>query len=396
MPRLLLTLVLLGLTLGHPGAALAQAPTPPPAPRLTAVSPGRVALKDALVARFDGLAPWLAANPSEARRLVLFLDGRELSDVEARWGPENELAFTLTRGAESRNAWAALLGRPALTPRAVRVQAGVKGAPPFPGVATIALDTLNGGYLAVAAAAFGILLVFFVMIARTSDLLREGSIPPAAGDRRPFSLGRTQMAVWFFVVVASFVFIWIVTGSHDPLTASVLALVGLSAGTALSAAVIDANKDAAVENKGAALEAERQRIETELAALRTSKTELERSIATAPAGVDTAPLRERLVRGEAEIAARLQRRPQIDDELRAVAQTVQPLTSQGFWRDVLSDQNGVSFHRFQIAVWTIVLTVIFAYTVYDTLGMPDFDAKLLGLMGISSGTYLGFKFPEVK
>jgi hypothetical protein len=26
--------------------------------------------------------------------------------------------------------------------------------------------------------------------------------------------------------------------------------------------------------------------------------------------------------------------------------------------------------------------------------MPEFDASLLTLMGISSGTYLGFKFPE--
>jgi hypothetical protein len=28
------------------------------------------------------------------------------------------------------------------------------------------------------------------------------------------------------------------------------------------------------------------------------------------------------------------------------------------------------------------------------LVMPDFDTTLLGLMGISSGTYIGFKFPE--
>jgi hypothetical protein len=66
----------------------------------------------------------------------------------------------------------------------------------------------------------------------------------------------------------------------------------------------------------------------------------------------------------------------------------------GFWNDLLSDENGVSFHRFQIIVWTLVLTVIFVYRVMVHLTMPDFDAQLLGLMGISSGTYLGFKFPE--
>lgn len=54
----------------------------------------------------------------------------------------------------------------------------------------------------------------------------------------------------------------------------------------------------------------------------------------------------------------------------------------------------VSFHRFQIIVWTIVLGVVFINAVHHELAMPDFDATLLGLMGLSSGTYIGFKFPE--
>jgi hypothetical protein len=48
----------------------------------------------------------------------------------------------------------------------------------------------------------------------------------------------------------------------------------------------------------------------------------------------------------------------------------------------------------QMAVWTVVLVVVFVYAVKDNVLMPEFDATLLGLMGISSGTYVGFKFPE--
>jgi len=51
-------------------------------------------------------------------------------------------------------------------------------------------------------------------------------------------------------------------------------------------------------------------------------------------------------------------------------------------------------HRFQIVVWTLVFTVIFVARVFVHLAMPDFDSQLLALMGISSGTYIGFKFPE--
>ena len=47
-----------------------------------------------------------------------------------------------------------------------------------------------------------------------------------------------------------------------------------------------------------------------------------------------------------------------------------------------------------MVVWTIVLGVIFAWSVYRNMTMPEFDASLLTLMGISSGTYVGFKFPE--
>ena len=45
-------------------------------------------------------------------------------------------------------------------------------------------------------------------------------------------------------------------------------------------------------------------------------------------------------------------------------------------------------------VWTLVLGIIFIASVYNNLSMPEFSSTLLGLMGISSGTYLGFKVPE--
>ena len=71
-----------------------------------------------------------------------------------------------------------------------------------------------------------------------------------------------------------------------------------------------------------------------------------------------------------------------------------PGISEGFLRDTLSDGDGFSLHRFQIMAWTVALGVIFIATAYNNLSMPEFSPTLLGLMGISSGTYLGFKMPE--
>src|SRR5208337_3446603 len=66
----------------------------------------------------------------------------------------------------------------------------------------------------------------------------------------------------------------------------------------------------------------------------------------------------------------------------------------GWFRDIISDGTGVSFQRFQVVLWTLILGVVFAYNVANTCSMPEFENTLLVLTGISNGLYLGFKIPE--
>ena len=68
--------------------------------------------------------------------------------------------------------------------------------------------------------------------------------------------------------------------------------------------------------------------------------------------------------------------------------------SLGWLTDVLSDSEGIDFHRFQMLVWTFVLGIVFVTKVWRDLAMPEFDTTLLGLMGLSAGTYVGLKIPE--
>lgn len=65
-----------------------------------------------------------------------------------------------------------------------------------------------------------------------------------------------------------------------------------------------------------------------------------------------------------------------------------------FLHDLLTDANGLTFHRYQMFLWTLVLGIFYGVAVYRTVATPDFDANILTLMGISSGTYLGYKLPE--
>ena len=73
---------------------------------------------------------------------------------------------------------------------------------------------------------------------------------------------------------------------------------------------------------------------------------------------------------------------------------------QGKIRQIFSDwmpEDGVvSFHPFQMFASTMALGLVFVARVMKHLELPTFDAATLSLTGISSGTYLGFKFPDTR
>jgi hypothetical protein len=72
--------------------------------------------------------------------------------------------------------------------------------------------------------------------------------------------------------------------------------------------------------------------------------------------------------------------------------------SKGFLIDILSENHGtgssVALHRLQMVLWTLILGLVYVWTIFSQLTLPDFDTNLLLMVGISSGTYIGFKFPE--
>ncbi|HEX2747551.1 MAG TPA: hypothetical protein VHM91_06110 [Verrucomicrobiales bacterium] len=67
----------------------------------------------------------------------------------------------------------------------------------------------------------------------------------------------------------------------------------------------------------------------------------------------------------------------------------------GFFDDIcIGGDNGASFHRVQVVLWTVVLGIYFIWNVVHMMSMPVFAETLLVLMAISNGTYLGFKTKE--
>lgn len=286
---------------------------------------GDLSLGEALivgVANFDQL---LAEAKGNCTSIVLFLDALPMKGLEpiSCDRQRGTVRFVVQRTPESDKAWHTILGSPASWEKFITISVGPSEQFALPTVVRkFPLWLVPKGRFGV----FFLLLlgsaVGFALLCRKTAIIRGGS-GEMPTQQRPFSLARWQMAFWFFLVVLGYIFVWMITGELDTITSSILALIGIGAGTALGAALIE----------------------------------------TKPSGANASP-------------------------------NAPPQTTRGFVRDLLDDGNGVSLHRFQMFVWTLVLGIIFVDSVYKDLSMPEFSATLLGLMGISSGTYLGFKIPE--
>ncbi|TND07880.1 MAG: hypothetical protein FD123_2870 [Bacteroidetes bacterium] len=71
--------------------------------------------------------------------------------------------------------------------------------------------------------------------------------------------------------------------------------------------------------------------------------------------------------------------------------------SQGLLRDILSDENGMSIHRFQSLIFNIAYGLSFVVEVFSDINknaFPVYDATVLTLLGVSSGTYIVMKMNE--
>ncbi|MDB4920321.1 hypothetical protein [Mucilaginibacter sp.] len=73
--------------------------------------------------------------------------------------------------------------------------------------------------------------------------------------------------------------------------------------------------------------------------------------------------------------------------------------SKGFFADILSDDNGVSIHRFQNFVWTAIAIIVYVMKVSHVQSgcvMPELSDTLLALTGISGVTFLTMRASENK
>jgi len=352
----------------------------------------------ALAIGLDGqLAVMLSTEkPVDASQFALFLNGRFVPELDDTFYDTrlHALIFHLQRNSANSSVWNGLLGSPMSLTSQMSVTLGARhpdNSTPQPTITgataapTFTFVILSPWRLLIATIAVLSTLVLVWGAARKSAVLKDNLIPQIDPKRQTYSLGRWQMAVWFSLVFACYVFLYILLGDPNTLSNQALMLMGISGATALSSIVVDAAKDTPTDGVNAGLRLMGIKSYTDVERIRKEITDR-----TLELGANDPPLpADRAAQLSAEILDR-------QAILRTYEEDITPFVSEGWFRDMVTDVNGTALHRLQVLCWTGLLGAIFVFEVWHNLAMPQFSPTLLALMAISGAGYVGFKYPEVQ
>ena len=363
---------------------------------------GALELRRYIRLKVEKLPEWLKQEGIDLSKLILHIDGLAFNGLQPSLIDSNTLLFDLKRNDQNKKSWDTLLSRREKGnnfKRPVYVTVGLANGALVDNAAKADLTVIREGSFYVFVVTLLGAIALFWWLAMRSDIIRDPGPQPMSydkvgnADRKPYSLARTQMAFWFFIIISGYVFIWMVTNDLDNLTPTILGLMGISAATGLGAAVVDSNKRTEQENQRRVLDEKIKGNQVEVARLTSEISALKAAIKASPAPANIDEQKMTLATKQAESVAKQSEIDQTKQKIEEVVAASKLAVSKGFFSDVLSDDDGVSFHRFQIFAWTIVLIIIFIAEIYNSLSMPEFNGTLLALMGISGGTFIGFKIP---
>ncbi len=198
------------------------------------------------VANIDVL---LKAAEEREQKIILFINEIPMHGIYADFASsrDSSLIFLLTRDTVSMKSWNVFYQGPTLEyKRQVKISVGFENDGSLDSTAKkFSLVLVKKHLLIIVLSGMIILAILFILLVRKTGIIRDDN--NLMGRKAPYSLSRTQLAFWTFVIVFSFLFIYIVTGEMPPITGSTLVLLTSSMATAAGAKMISASKNP--ENK---------------------------------------------------------------------------------------------------------------------------------------------------
>ena len=294
----------------------------------------RAGIGDNIIVKVDSLKSLLSLAGNNLDKIRLTINGQKINPpAPIRTGDANTLQYTIARDKSNTKVLESLFHAKMFQ---MVTNAPVSLSIDDPVNNKIFLDVWPGSFKLVRPSHFNGMLFGVGLVLFAFSFLKLGKLDARLRDYGPdstFSLSLVQMAIWYYVVTVSFIYLYVASGGCMPtLNDSTLVLLGISSATAISGKIINVSNT------------EQKKKDANGKALVTEENE-----------------------GE----------------------------SEGFFLDILSDEYGINLTRFQHVVWTFIMVGIFIFTVVTESTIPDFtDSNLLLLMGISSGSYLAYKLKE--
>lgn len=307
-------------------------------------------LDGSVVMKVPSLAAWRKSTNADLSKLQLVLNGTRMPGITPLYNQTENggvITFKLQRFTdkpESMTAWGGVLQTAlAATPGDLKISladdrselAVVEKADLLKTVPFSDRVLWGAGAFVIVA---GVLIAFGIR-SKWAFVRDDYGIPTSvlAVNERTFSLGKIQMTVWTVIVIVGFVLVAVAVKSFPVLNETLVALLGISVGTAVGALAV-----------------------------------VPEAVKTAKDAYDAEPAATKEIREAA---------------LQGAAKSV------GIWTDI--SRSGQSptpdLHRLQNMVFTAVLIGMFIYGALYSGGFPTFPPTLLALMGVSGGAYVGFK-----
>jgi hypothetical protein len=234
-----------------------------------------IALGGGIEVTVEHLDDYLTQNPSvHPSDFLLYLESRPLPGLDVRrvsvaGDGKDKLLFDLrsfvsTDSVQSNEAnWNKILGSPPLGlgyRKKVSVTTGLANQP-LASTQVISLVVVPKAWGGVGIVVVLVVTIGLMALGYFSDVLRDPAPTPApvpapvpapagARPRQPYSLSRVQMAIWFWAIFTSYVFIWVMNGETASLNGQVLGILGISSATLAGSVLMDARTPAGGGNVG--------------------------------------------------------------------------------------------------------------------------------------------------
>src|SRR6185312_1190230 len=151
--------------------------------------------------QIENLEEWAANH--DVNKLVPYIGGRAIRGnyPEELHIERGRLIFHLESTPENKGTWIDLLGEPNSLRKPVTLSVGLEDGSAFDSVHQkdnpVIMTVISPVYGIVSLMVIGVTLFLLVWLARSTNIIREPGICPIPGKKRPYNLGRAQMAFWF-------------------------------------------------------------------------------------------------------------------------------------------------------------------------------------------------------